>query len=155
MCGEIVGSQVFFVAGTQDMEACMRVSKAVEHVLGVNEDPRTQAQHLQVCSMFLTSTFWLSVACFCYEATVQRDSACSCAGVSAFYLGCATQDPSPLQSATVAMLCLHRTICMCWFVCTSVRQRRLMHLCKQLLVSWKAWKGQVLLFVLWLQQGIQ
>ena len=26
----------------------MRVSKAVEHVLGVNEDPRTQAQHLQV-----------------------------------------------------------------------------------------------------------
>ncbi len=36
------------LAGTQDMEACMRVSKAVEHVLGVNEDPRTQAQHLQV-----------------------------------------------------------------------------------------------------------
>ncbi|KAA6422807.1 MAG: hypothetical protein FRX49_07342 [Trebouxia sp. A1-2] len=37
-------------AGTQDMEACMRVSKAVEHVLGVDEDPRTQAQHLQVTS---------------------------------------------------------------------------------------------------------
>jgi hypothetical protein len=29
----------------------VRVSKAVEHVLGVNEDPRTQAQHLQVISM--------------------------------------------------------------------------------------------------------
>ncbi|DBA84856.1 TPA: hypothetical protein ACH3X1_005879 [Trebouxia sp. C0004] len=37
-------------AGKQDMEACMRVSKAVEHVLGVNENPRTQAEHLQVTS---------------------------------------------------------------------------------------------------------
>jgi len=63
------------LAGKQDMEACMRVSKAVEHVLGVNEDPRTQAQHLQVRSMLATCTIWLSVACFCYEAAMQGDSA--------------------------------------------------------------------------------
>ena len=53
----------------------MRVSKAVEHVLGVDEDPRTQAQHLQVRSMLATCTIRLSVACFCYAATLQGDSA--------------------------------------------------------------------------------
>ena len=53
---------ILVLAGTQDMEACMRVSKAVEHVLGVNEDPKTQAQHLQVCSM-LASHAQCGVCC--------------------------------------------------------------------------------------------
>ena len=39
---------MFWNAGSTDVEACMRVSKAVEQVLGVNEDPKTQVQHLQV-----------------------------------------------------------------------------------------------------------
>ena len=43
------GAQLTSASGSDDIAACMRVSKAIEHALGsMSQTPKTQEQHLQV-----------------------------------------------------------------------------------------------------------